>query len=1152
MENSPESIPESKPDLGDAGSAYFSDSGISSNYSYQTNASLSTTSVLPSPSLSGISNSLDSSGPAPMNSSVSSFSNKTFPGFCEYSSSAMATNPYAQAARHSFSQGFLTNQNAYNPGYLSNTNMNSAFYGRQVGNTAFAPPGNGLCSSQMVFAQEIQQQQQQAQTVHQSAELLNGHISSLDARYNHNRSEHAHLAYGDSYSSSVQPLHITTSPRHSLPPSNHAPSGTRESMGKGSPRILSPSCESGVAQCSGTTPGSGSMLTPRSTRTIAGGSEVSAADSNTGVGSIKATFTPCKVCGDKASGYHYGVISCEGCKGFFRRSIQKQIEYKCLRDGKCLVIRLNRNRCQYCRFRKCLAVGMSKDSVRYGRMPRRTRSSESTPPNGPLSQPSSASAIDGAIGPALLNRASSLNSSDTGGHGSAFMPAAALSSSAVQATTAMHGTAGASRPGVCPRPNSDQLGLYEIIVTVNQAYQNFSPYTDEKIKQMRLRPISLSTVTRDFWPEKVDEHRLRMHEELSQLLAPHIQQVVEFAKRLPDFGHLGQPDQLILIKAAFFEVWMVQAARMVSMHERTITLADGKQITKQELDFVYSPSVVCMMFTFSESFNSLMLNDTEIALCCAAVLTKPDRYGLNEPNKVAIMQDRHMAALRMQLERNRPREPALLAQVRNAIGQLATLGETMQLSIRWYRENWYRTRLAPLYAETYDIPHEETPTPAMAAQAAAAAAVLANVATQQQSNNTSYAMCPADTVHSGYSAGIGYHTQNNPASTGTSVAVRNASGHPSAISNPDTGVTHTPANRTGYGPASGLSVPQAVQHHYPIQTGSNGTGSRSAEGHIGYFTSSPQNRPSQAPSTVQHFATRSVQSHQSTTQMNSPSPSPSSSSTSSSLHPAPYSASSLASSDAPGAVSQSTVAQLAHPYAYHAPHIRSNHQLSPGCYGNTSTGSNASSGTFASTSTIAPCATTSAVGSTSRTTHSGHGYPTGSLDPDSPHDGSSPSMDVCLASNSNSVHENASVVYISDQIDSSPMPQTPPALTHSVGSDQRISQTVSHISSSNSSSSSGPSTPIPNINNSPVGIVAMGEHAAMTAVVGSGSPILMDDAYAWNSPGSELTGIKRDYQPQLKTESQDESSSGSIGLSRMKEEEMTHNTSDNLAPVGLL
>lgn len=48
-------------------------------------------------------------------------------------------------------------------------------------------------------------------------------------------------------------------------------------------------------------------------------------------------------------------------QGFFRRSIQKKIEYRCLRDEKCLVIRLNRNRCQFCRFKKCMDVGMSRD-----------------------------------------------------------------------------------------------------------------------------------------------------------------------------------------------------------------------------------------------------------------------------------------------------------------------------------------------------------------------------------------------------------------------------------------------------------------------------------------------------------------------------------------------------------------------------------------------------------------------------------------------------------------------------------------------------------------------------------------------------------------------------------------------------------------------
>ncbi|XP_029307880.1 nuclear receptor subfamily 1 group D member 2a [Cottoperca gobio] len=82
----------------------------------------------------------------------------------------------------------------------------------------------------------------------------------------------------------------------------------------------------------------------------------------------------CKVCGDVASGFHYGVHACEGCKGFFRRSIQQNIQYKkCLKMENCTIMRINRNRCQQCRFKKCLSVGMSRDAVRFGRIPKREK-----------------------------------------------------------------------------------------------------------------------------------------------------------------------------------------------------------------------------------------------------------------------------------------------------------------------------------------------------------------------------------------------------------------------------------------------------------------------------------------------------------------------------------------------------------------------------------------------------------------------------------------------------------------------------------------------------------------------------------------------------------------------------------------------------------
>nr|KAF6375139.1 retinoic acid receptor gamma [Pipistrellus kuhlii] len=78
-------------------------------------------------------------------------------------------------------------------------------------------------------------------------------------------------------------------------------------------------------------------------------------------------YKPCFVCNDKSSGYHYGVSSCEGCKGFFRRSIQKNMVYTCHRDKNCIINKVTRNRCQYCRLQKCFEVGMSKEAVRNDR-----------------------------------------------------------------------------------------------------------------------------------------------------------------------------------------------------------------------------------------------------------------------------------------------------------------------------------------------------------------------------------------------------------------------------------------------------------------------------------------------------------------------------------------------------------------------------------------------------------------------------------------------------------------------------------------------------------------------------------------------------------------------------------------------------------------
>ncbi|KAM8980540.1 nuclear receptor subfamily 4 group A member 1 [Sarcophilus harrisii] len=95
----------------------------------------------------------------------------------------------------------------------------------------------------------------------------------------------------------------------------------------------------------------------------------------------------CAVCGDNASCQHYGVRTCEGCKGFFKRTVQKNAKYVCLANKDCPVDKRRRNRCQFCRFQKCLAVGMVKEVVRTDSLKGRRGRLPSKPKQTPDSSP---------------------------------------------------------------------------------------------------------------------------------------------------------------------------------------------------------------------------------------------------------------------------------------------------------------------------------------------------------------------------------------------------------------------------------------------------------------------------------------------------------------------------------------------------------------------------------------------------------------------------------------------------------------------------------------------------------------------------------------------------------------------------------------------
>ncbi|ELU06151.1 hypothetical protein CAPTEDRAFT_137235, partial [Capitella teleta] len=71
----------------------------------------------------------------------------------------------------------------------------------------------------------------------------------------------------------------------------------------------------------------------------------------------------CVICGDDANGVHFGALTCEGCKKFYRRGllVGEAKSYICKADKTCEITARTRNNCRYCRFQKCLRMGMSRD-----------------------------------------------------------------------------------------------------------------------------------------------------------------------------------------------------------------------------------------------------------------------------------------------------------------------------------------------------------------------------------------------------------------------------------------------------------------------------------------------------------------------------------------------------------------------------------------------------------------------------------------------------------------------------------------------------------------------------------------------------------------------------------------------------------------------
>ncbi|KAL2096352.1 hypothetical protein ACEWY4_008500 [Coilia grayii] len=199
----------------------------------------------------------------------------------------------------------------------------------------------------------------------------------------HFLSQHNHFLDRSSTDGPPSPLQtcIKVDPSSPIFPSDRtapfSPSSTSDSSGYSfcsQAQSLNPNSPSSTSSggsrrgsCSPPDPDSHHYHTERSVGlTVAGDAVLIAGEYGSTLGCAHKRL--CLVCGDFASGYHYGVASCEACKAFFKRTIQGNIEYTCPVSNECEITKRRRKSCQACRFQKCLRAGMMKEGVRMDRV----------------------------------------------------------------------------------------------------------------------------------------------------------------------------------------------------------------------------------------------------------------------------------------------------------------------------------------------------------------------------------------------------------------------------------------------------------------------------------------------------------------------------------------------------------------------------------------------------------------------------------------------------------------------------------------------------------------------------------------------------------------------------------------------------------------
>ncbi|XP_043932388.1 bile acid receptor-like isoform X2 [Protopterus annectens] len=390
---------------------------------------------------------------------------------------------------------------------------------------------------------------------------------------------------------------------------------------------------------------------------------------------VKGQEEVCMVCGDKASGYHYNALTCEGCKGFFRRSITKNATYRCKSGGNCEMDMYMRRKCQECRLKKCKAVGMLEECLLTEVQCKSKRLRKNAKKSVDI----------------LCN---------------IKVEEEAMNNKYISSTTKL----GSAVDRVDLTAEEQQL-----VNRILDAHQ--------KCK------IQMDTA-RMFLQEAADTEQSVLR--LSETSVQHIQILVEFTKRLPGFQRLDREDQIALLKGSTVEAMFLHSAQIYNQRVRDDSLTVSKshgvysgftecfhsdgfdQSEALHADYIHTDvtnkvdtkygvaeDLIAPMFNFYRSMGELNVSETEYALLAATTILSSDRPHLKDKEHVDKLQEPLLEILHKYSKMYHPEDSQHFARLLGRLTELRTLNHNhSELLMSWKMEYQKQT---PLFCDIWDL-----------------------------------------------------------------------------------------------------------------------------------------------------------------------------------------------------------------------------------------------------------------------------------------------------------------------------------------------------------------------------------------------------------------------------------------------------------------